>query len=73
MINSEDLFASAEKNAASEREAMIAAATAKVSQTGRDQCVECERLIPADRREAAPFAVRCVECQQFHEIEKLHR
>ncbi len=73
MINSEDLFASAEKNAAREREAKIAEASAIVNQAGRDVCVECECQIPAARREAAPFAVRCVECQNLHKSERKSR
>lgn len=30
-------------------------------------CIDCERPIPAKRREAVPGCNRCVECQQIHE------
>lgn len=30
-------------------------------------CVDCEDLIDADRLEANPHAIRCLDCQQNHE------
>lgn len=56
-----------------EREAAIQAARAILVTVGADTCVECDRPIPAGRRAAAPFAVRCIECQKIHEEEKYHR
>lgn len=31
------------------------------------ECVDCGEPIPEGRREAAPWATRCVDCQQRHE------
>jgi phage/conjugal plasmid C-4 type zinc finger TraR family protein len=30
-------------------------------------CEDCDSLIPAKRLEAAPWATRCIECQQEYE------
>lgn len=32
-----------------------------------DACVECGEAIPEDRREAAPWATRCIDCQERQE------
>lgn len=29
---------------------------------GREECVDCDDPIPADRRAALPYAVRCIDC-----------
>lgn len=51
----------------------IAAAGKAVSGNGSDACVECGRAIPAARRMVAPFATRCVGCQELIEAERYHR
>ncbi|PZU15671.1 MAG: hypothetical protein DI589_27695 [Shinella sp.] len=55
------------------RRAEIADAAAAVSVRGRETCVECGAVISAARRIAAPFAVRCIECQELLEAERYHR
>ena len=37
------------------------------------RCVACERRIPPGRLRALPFAVRCVVCQERHELQQAHR
>jgi RNA polymerase-binding transcription factor len=39
---------------------------------GRRLCTDCDGEIPAARRRALPSAIRCVECQEWHEhVEKV--
>jgi phage/conjugal plasmid C-4 type zinc finger TraR family protein len=57
----------AEILARAEREKGAARAQAAVSGDGADDCSDCGKRIPAARRAAAPFAERCVRCQQDHE------
>lgn len=40
---------------------------------GSELCTECGRPIPAARRAVAPFARRCVECQELLAAEKYHK
>lgn len=56
-------FELAERKASMEREAQIHRARTAVAGFGADECADCGEPIPADRRRAAPFAERCVECQ----------
>ncbi|CDZ32199.1 Hypothetical protein NGAL_HAMBI1145_09700 [Neorhizobium galegae bv. officinalis] len=56
-----------------ERDALIADAIAALEQPGKTECVDCGHAIPKARLTAAPFAVRCIECQKLHEQEKYHR
>jgi phage/conjugal plasmid C-4 type zinc finger TraR family protein len=63
----------AELRAEQERDAAICAAMQAVETRGSPVCVDCEGVIPTERRQAAPFATRCIDCQMFHEQEKLHR
>ncbi|MBB3947233.1 phage/conjugal plasmid C-4 type zinc finger TraR family protein [Rhizobium skierniewicense] len=63
----------AELRAEQERETSIAAASAAVSVRGALICQDCPSKISDERRAAAPFARRCIECQEFHEMEKRHR
>ncbi len=37
--------------------------------SGREECVNCEKPIPAGRRKAVPGCERCIECQQNMEEE----
>lgn len=57
----------AELRAAQERDAGIAKATAAVKQAGSDDCADCGETIDTERRKAAPFATRCITCQQIFE------
>lgn len=34
---------------------------------GAEFCIDCDEEIPANRRAAAPWAERCVECQSLRE------
>ncbi|PZR89654.1 MAG: molecular chaperone DnaK [Stutzerimonas stutzeri] len=68
--NSLDLAALREQQ---ERDALIAEATEAVRAHGTGTCVECQSMIPEARRIAAPFAVRCVDCQRLLEAEKYHK
>lgn len=72
MSNFEDRLAASQEliNAALEDE--IADAAAAISVRGRDTCAECGAAISAARRIAAPFAVRCIECQELLETERYH-
>ena len=35
-----------------------------------DLCIDCQGLIPRERRAAVPFCVRCVTCQAIYEHEE---
>lgn len=41
----------------------------QIALSGRD-CIECGLPIPPQRLQAAPFAVRCICCQQEYESNK---
>lgn len=56
-------FEMSERKTAMERDAQVGRASAAVSGTGTAHCIDCGYVIPEDRRKAAPFAKRCVECQ----------
>lgn len=42
---------------------------ARVAPSGALECDDCGEPIPEERRRAAPFATRCVECQERFERE----
>ena len=63
-------FDQAARREQEEREALIADAANAVSKKGSAICCDCDLPIPAARRAAAPFAVRCIGCQKIHENEK---
>jgi len=46
----------------------IAAALVAIQGEGSDDCENCGEEIPADRRQAAPWAVRCAPCQSIVEL-----
>lgn len=50
-----------------ERNCAAARVSAAVSEIGSSECMNCGELIEAARREAAPFAKRCIECQRATE------
>lgn len=37
-----------------------------------DDCEECGDEIPAARRQAAPWATTCIECQEINERKRRH-
>lgn len=63
----------ADLRAEQERETSIAAASAAVSLRGRMICQDCPSKISDERRAAAPFARRCIECQETYELEHRHK
>ena len=73
MSNFEDRLAAAQDKLAAELHEEVTAASSAVSGAGSNTCQDCDRPIPKARRIAAPFAVRCVECQELLEAEKYHR
>lgn len=46
-----------------ERALLPALLRARVAPSLATHCDDCGEEIPADRREAAPFATRCIDCQ----------
>lgn len=53
-----------------ETDKSIAAQRALVQGAGSDECEDCGCEIPADRRAAAPWAVRCIHCQEIEDGKK---
>lgn len=43
------------------------AEAAALGRPGCGICADCDEEIPAARRRALPSAIRCVECQAWHE------
>lgn len=72
-MNAEEMLLQAEQRVEAERDRTIAAACAAVSAAGSDVCIDCGATIPTERRLAAPWAKRCIECQQFYEAERLSK
>lgn len=52
-----------------ERERSARAASAAVARPGNTECSDCGEPISEARRQAAPFAERCISCQRAHERE----
>ncbi|MFV1530489.1 MULTISPECIES: TraR/DksA C4-type zinc finger protein [unclassified Phaeobacter] len=57
----------AERAVEAERARAVQRVTSAVAGTGRKACLDCGDGIEPKRRAAAPFAVRCVACQQIAE------
>lgn len=38
-----------------------------IDEEGRVHCLDCPAIIPPERMEKVPYAVRCVGCQEEHE------
>ncbi len=57
----------AEARVAAERDQAVGKARAAVEQEGTYICEDCGEQIDSARLHAAPFARRCVTCQQNHE------
>lgn len=47
---------------------LIANQLAEQKKQGTEFCVDCGIEIPAERREKAPWATRCVSCQEIEEV-----
>lgn len=45
----------------------IGRVSTRLNEKGTFRCVDCDNEINEARRIAAPFAKRCVDCQQLHE------
>ena len=60
----------AEALAESNRTQAIAESQRAVQGAGQAECEGCGELIPPERRRAAPFAVRCISCQQAVEAHR---
>lgn len=67
MVNATANLDLAERFAQIERDAGARRVSAAVSARGSDVCHDCGELIEEARRKAAPFAIRCITCQQVHE------
>jgi phage/conjugal plasmid C-4 type zinc finger TraR family protein len=68
----ENEFEMATQLAERDRADAIAAARRTVDAEGSAECEDCECTIPHARRLAAPFATRCIECQEAHELARQH-
>ena len=53
-----------------ERDSAVQRVAAQLSRTGTLVCVGCGEQISADRRRAAPWAIRCIDCQSRHDRER---
>lgn len=42
------------------------------TRAANDECEECGDEIPAARRQAAPWATTCIECQEINERKRRH-
>lgn len=51
-----------------ERLSGVSAVRSKLSGNGQDWCEDCGDTIPPERRKAAPWATRCVYCQEVSEV-----
>lgn len=57
----------AEERVARERDLRLGTVSASVTGTGCEDCTDCGQVISAKRRAAAPFARRCITCQENFE------
>lgn len=49
-------------------EATLASRATLATQAANDECADCGYEIPAQRRQAAPWATTCIECQGIREL-----
>lgn len=73
MSNFDERLIAAQDKLAAELDDGIAAASSAVAGKGAETCLDCNKPIPVARRVVAPWAVRCIECQELLEAEKYHR
>lgn len=69
MADEVDICNDAILRAAEERTAQI---RASLQGEGQDECEECGCEIPAARRSAAPWAIRCAPCQEIEDQKGRH-
>lgn len=50
-----------------ERNSQLSAIQAGVTGQGAEFCIDCDEPIEEKRRKVAPFARRCVDCQEMKE------
>lgn len=50
----------------------VALVRAQMQGDGADECESCGCQIPAARRAAAPWAIRCAPCQEVVEAKRCH-
>lgn len=62
-----DVVDQAEARIDQERAALSSRVSARVQRSGTPECVECGEYIPLARQAAAPFATRCIHCQEEFE------
>lgn len=55
-----------------ERLSGIAVVRAQMQGAGQDDCEDCGCQIPAARRSAAPWAIRCAPCQEIEDQKGRH-
>ena len=51
----------------------VALVRAQMTGEGQDDCEDCGCQIPAARRAAAPWAIRCAPCQEVEDEKGRHR
>ncbi|MBY0236115.1 MAG: TraR/DksA C4-type zinc finger protein [Burkholderiaceae bacterium] len=68
----ESKFELASELAERDRTDAIAAAHAAVERGGTPDCEDCDERISTQRRMAAPWVTRCLDCQEAHELAKSH-
>ena len=51
----------------------VAAVREKLQGQGAEFCIDCDEAIPAKRRAAAPWAQRCISCQDDHDKREARR
>ena len=56
-----------------ERLSGIAVVRAQMTGEGQDDCEDCGCQIPAARRAAVPWAIRCAPCQEIEDQKGRHR
>jgi len=51
----------------------VALVQARLQGKGAEFCIDCDEEIPAKRRAAAPWAERCISCQDDHDKREARR
>jgi phage/conjugal plasmid C-4 type zinc finger TraR family protein len=51
----------------------VALVQARLQGQGAEFCIDCDEEIPAKRRAAAPWAQRCISCQDDHDKREARR
>lgn len=51
----------------------VALVQARLQGQGAEFCIDCDEEIPAKRRAAAPWAERCISCQDDHDKREARR